>query len=95
MQQFYSIFVFYKPLIIWSIALNMVLLFLKYEMFPILILKVLLVVFLWYYLYETPAKQKLLYFKNLGISTLKMFSYLVIIDLIISVPFLLILEEFI
>lgn len=73
----------------------MVLLFLKYEMFPILILKVLLVVFLWYYLYETPAKQKLLYFKNLGISTLKMFSYLVIIDLIISVPFLLILEEFI
>lgn len=94
-QQFFSIFVFYKPLIIWSIALNMVLSFLKYEMLPILILKFLLVVFLWYCLNETPAKRKLLYYKNSGISTLKMFSYLFIIDLIISIPFLLILREFI
>lgn len=95
MQQFFSIFTFYRPFILWSIGINMMLSFFKYDIIPILILKFLLVIFLWYFLNETQAKRKLIFYKNLGISTLKLFSLLYFIDLIFSLPFLIILKEFI
>ncbi len=95
MQQLFSIFVFYRPLILWSFGVNTILSFLKYEIVPILIVKLLLVAFLWYFLNETNAKRKLIFYKNLGISTFKLFSFLYLIDLFFSIPFLLILGEFI
>ena len=95
MNQLFSIFVFYRPFIFWSFGLNIILSFLKYDMIPILIAKLLLVVFLWYFLNETNAKRKLVFYKNLGVSTFKLFSLLFIIDLFLSIPFLLILKEFI
>ena len=73
----------------------MLLSFFKHDIITILIVKLFLVVFLWYLLNETHAKRKLVLYKNLGISTLKLFSYLFIIDLVTSIPFLLILKEFI
>ncbi|PIA78126.1 hypothetical protein BFR04_07800 [Gaetbulibacter sp. 4G1] len=95
MQQLFSIFIFYRPLILWSFGINTLLSFLKYEIVPILIVKLLLVAFLWYFLNETNAKRKLIFYKNLGISSFKLFSFLYIIDLLFSIPFLLILGEFI
>ncbi len=95
MQQLFSIFIFYRPLILWSFLINTLLSFLKYEMVPIIIVKLLLVGFLWYFLNETNAKRKLIFYKNLGISTFKLFAFLYIIDLVFSIPFLLILGEFI
>ena len=94
MQQFFSLFTLYKPFVLWSVGINMVLSFLKYDIIPILIVKLLLVVFLWYFLNEILAKQKLSIFKKLDISTLKLFSYLFVIDLFLSIPFLFILKEF-
>lgn len=95
MQQFFSIFAFYKPFILWSLIINMIFSFLEYEIIPILILKLLLVIFLWYFLNETYAKRKLTFYKNLGISTLKLFTLLYIIDFVFSLPFLILLREFI
>ncbi|ULC58767.1 hypothetical protein MBM09_12695 [Flaviramulus sp. BrNp1-15] len=95
MQKFFSIFSFYRPFILWSVVLNMALSFLKYEIIPILILKLLLVGFLWYFLNETRAKRKLIFYKNLGVSTLKLFALLYVVDLVFSLPFLIILREFI
>lgn len=95
MQQLFSIFVFYRPLILWSFGINAFLSFLEYEIIPIAIIKLLLVAFLWYFLNETNAKRKLILYKNLGISTFKLFSYLYFIDLLFSIPFLLILKAFI
>lgn len=95
MQQLFSIFVFYRPFILWSFAVNTVFSFLNYDIIPILIIKLLLVIFLWYISNETRAKQKLIFYKNLGISTLKLFSFLFIIDLFLSIPFLLVLKEFV
>jgi len=66
-----------------------------YSLVPILIIKLFLVVLLWYFINETHAKQKLIFYKNLGISSLKLFGYLFIIDLFLSIPFLLILKEFV
>ena len=95
MQQFFSIFVFYKPFILWSIGINTLFSFLHYGIIPILILKLLLVAFLWYFLNETSAKRKLVFYKNLGISTFKLFGLLYVIDIIFSLPFLVLLQEFI
>ena len=95
MQQLFSIFIFYRPLILWSFGINTFLAFIKYEIIPIAIVKLFIVAFLWYFLNETNAKRKLVFYKNLGISTIKLFSFLYLIDLLFSIPFLLILKEFV
>ncbi len=95
MQQLFSIFIFYRPFILWSFGINIIFSFLKFDIIPIIITKLLLIVFLWYIISETYAKRKLLFYKNIGVSTFKLFFLLFIIDLFLSLPFLLILKEFI
>lgn len=95
MNQLFSIVVFYRPFVFWSFSLNIIFSFLKYDIIPILIVKLVLIGFLWYFFNETTAKRKLIFYKNLGISALKLFSLLYIVDLFFSLPFLLILKEFI
>ncbi|GAL72199.1 hypothetical protein JCM19302_2116 [Jejuia pallidilutea] len=50
---------------------------------------------MWYFITETQAKRKLVFYKNLGISTLKLFALFYLIDIILSLPFILILKEFV
>lgn len=95
MQQISSIFLFYRPFILWSFGINALLAILKYDFVPFFLVKLFLVIFLWYIIKETHAKRKLIFYKNLGISTFKLFSILYIIDLFLSIPFLLVLKEFI
>lgn len=95
MQQLSSILIFYRPFIFWSFGINIFLSLIGYNLIPVFLIKLLLVVFLWYFLNETNAKRKLNFYKNLGISTLKLFSTLYLIDIFLSIPFLLILSEFI
>ncbi len=95
MQQLLSILMFYRPFIIWSLAINMVLSFIKFEIIAILVVKLVLIFSLWYLLSETHAKRKLDFYKNLGIPALKLFSLVFIIDAIFSLPFLIILKEFV
>lgn len=95
MQQLSALFIFYRPYIAWSFGINMVLGFINYSLFPIFLIKLALVAFLWYLMNETNAKRKLVFYKNLGISTFKLFLSIFIIDFILSLPFLLLLKEFI
>ena len=95
MQQLFSILVFYRPFIIWSLVINMLLSFIKIELITILVVKLLLIISLWHLINETHAKRKLAFYKNLGISTLKLFSLVFVVDAIFSIPFLLILKEFV
>ena len=95
MQHLFPIFIFYRPFILWSFGINIILAFLKYDIVPILIAKLVLIVFLWYIINETHAKQKLIFYNNMGVSTFKLFFVLFIIDLLLSLPFILILKEFI
>ena len=95
MQQLFSIFIFYRPFILWSFGINMFFSFIKFEIVPILIIKLILIIFLSYLSNETNAKRKLTFYKNLGISTLKLFSLFYLIDILISLAFLILLKEFI
>ena len=53
-----------------------------------------LTLFLWYLTIETNAKRKLIFYKNLGISTLKLFGSIFIVDVLITVIFTLLIQEF-
>lgn len=85
---------FYRPFIIWSLIVNMLFAFLKFEVVLIIISKLLLVVLLWHILNETRGKRKLLFYKRLGLSHIKLFSSVLVLDLVLSIPFLLVLKEF-
>lgn len=95
MQQLFSIFVFYRPYILWSFTINALFSFMRIEPIIIVIAKLFLVGFLWYFLNETTARRKLTLYKNLGISSFKLFSFVYVIDLLLSLPFLIILSAFI
>lgn len=73
----------------------MVLSFLEYDIVPIIITKLLVVLFLCHIINETPAKRKLMLYKNLGVSSFKLFGLVFIVDIFLSFPFLLVLKEFI
>lgn len=95
MQHFSSIILFYRPFFIKSFAVNFLLLLFGIHIVPLFVFKLFLVCFLWYITTETNAKRKLVFYKNLGISTFKLFSIFFVIDTILSIPFLLILKEFV
>ena len=95
MQQLSALFIFYRPYMLWSFGVNILFAMMGYSLIPIFIIKLILIAFLWYLMNETHAKRKLIFYKNLGISTFKLFGYIFILDLILSLPFLLILKEFI
>jgi hypothetical protein len=52
-------------------------------------------VFLWYLVTETNARRKLIFYKNLGISSFKLFSSLFIIDISIMIVYIILIKEFI
>lgn len=93
MKQLQSILTFYKPYIVWSFGLNI--LFIPLGFSFIIIIKLLAIIFIYYIIKETKANQKLFFYKNLGISPIKLFISIYIIDLFISLPFLIIIKEFI
>lgn len=89
------IFSFYKSFILWSFGLNVLLIILGFSIIPLIIAKLISVIFLFYIINETEARKKLIFYKNLGISPLKLFGILYLIDLSLSIPFHLIIQEFI
>jgi hypothetical protein len=93
-QQFGAILLFYRPLFYWSFAINFLLFFINVHIVPIIIAKLFLVLFLWYLTLETGAKRKLIFYKNLGISTFKLFGFIFMVDVIFTVLFILLMQEF-
>ena len=94
-QRFEAILVFYKPYFLWSIGITILMIVLNTHMVPILFMKFILTVFLYYILQETSGKQKFIFYKNLGISNLRLFSTLFLIDIFITLPLIWMLREFI
>jgi hypothetical protein len=95
MQQFLYILTFYKPFILWSFLINIAILIVNSTILSVIITKLLLIIFLWFFITETSAKRKLTIYNSLGISTLKLFSALFLIDFIFTISFLSIIKEFI
>lgn len=95
MQRFLTILAFYKPFVIWSLGINIVITIFNPSIAPAIITKLLLTIFVWYFVNETHAKRKLIFYNNLGISSIQLFSVLFLIDIFITIGFIEILKEFI
>ncbi len=95
MQRLGAIFLFYKPFFLWSMAVNILIIIFNPYILPSIITKLLLTLFVWYMVHETSAKRKLIFYKNLGISTWRLFSTLFIIDIAITITFLLLMKAFV
>lgn len=88
-NQLISIFHFYKPFLTWSVIINLLFVLLKTpDVILVLIVKFLLLLFTYYIIIETKGKQKLTFYKILGISDVKLFSVVYVIDAIITFFFL-------
>ncbi|ARV09067.1 hypothetical protein BTO05_05235 [Winogradskyella sp. PC-19] len=94
MHRLLAILAFYKPFVVWSLVITAVIGFLNSHLAPALIIKLFLTVFAWYYVHETSQRRKLTFYKNLGISPLKLFSIIFMIDCILTIVFLTIFKEF-
>tara|TARA_B100000929_G_scaffold267859_1_gene236343 strand:- start:1335 stop:1634 length:300 start_codon:yes stop_codon:yes gene_type:complete len=78
-------FHFYKRIGISSFALSIILGFLRYPIEAILAIKIFLIglVFLYYHFVE--SKDRLLFYKNFGLTTLAVFAYCIFFDSILSI----------
>lgn len=95
MKQLISIYVFYRPFILWSLGISFLFSIIGYSLIPIFIIKLVLIAFLWYLLTNTSGSEKFIFYKNLGISNLKLFSSIFIMDICLNLPILLIFKEFV
>lgn len=95
MNQLGAILLFYKPYVLWSFAINTLLLAYNPDIIPLILTKFFLVLLLWFIIKESHARKKLVFYKNLGIGTFKLFSTLFFIDIFVSLTFILTLKVFI
>ncbi|MDP5082439.1 MAG: hypothetical protein NWP87_07275 [Winogradskyella sp.] len=94
MYRFLAILAFYKPFVVWSLIVTAIIGFFNPHIVPAIVTKLFLTVFAWYYVSETYNKRKLTFYKNIGLSPLKLFSSLFIVDCIMTIVFLLVFKEF-
>jgi hypothetical protein len=94
MHRLFAILAFYKPFVVWSFIITTIVAFFNAHLAPAIVTKLFLTVFAWYYMSETSNKRKLTFYKNLGISSLKLFSYMFIVDCILTILFLTLFKEF-
>lgn len=62
---------------------------------PVVAVKLILVVFLWYFLSQVNGKKILNFYKNIGVSNFMLFASVFLIDVFISTLYLLLIKEFI
>jgi len=94
LRQFKSIIFYYKPLLVWSIVINFLIAVAHYNIFYALALKFFLIGLLWYILKERQIRKKLHFYKIVGISNLKLFTTIFLLDCLITIPFFLLLKCF-
>ena len=95
MQRFLAILAFYRPFVFGSIIVNIAITIVNPFIIPAVITKLLLTVFVWYLVNETRARRKLIFYNNLWISSVKLFSILFLIDIFITIGFIEVIKEFI
>ncbi len=95
MQKLLTILAFYKPFVIWSFLVNIAITILNPYIVPAIITKLMLTIFVWYFVNETNAKRKLIFYNNLGISSIKLFSVMFFIDIFITIGYLILIKEYV
>ena len=95
MQQLISILSFYKQFVLWSFVINIAIAIVFPFVSTAILTKLLLTIFVWYMVSETDAKRKLISYKNLGVSTFKLFTILFLVDVFFTITFIIVIKEFI
>ena len=95
MQKLGSIILFYKPFFFWSFAINILITIFNPQIVTAIGTKLILVVFLWYFISQTNRKRILTFYNNLGISTIILFATVFFVDTALTIGYLLTIKEFI
>ncbi len=95
MQKLSSIIIFYRPFFFWSFAVNILLTVFNPKVIPAISIKLILVIFLWYILSRVNGGKVLNLYKDVGISTFMLFGSIFLIDILITLVYLLVIKEFI
>jgi len=95
MQQLISILSFYRQFVVWSFIINIAIAIVFPFVSTAILTKLLLTIFVWYMVSETDAKRKLMFCKNLGVSTIKLFTVLFLVDIFFTITFIVVIKEFI
>ena len=95
MQKLLTILAFYKPFVIWSFLVNIAITIVNPYIVPAVVTKLMLTIFVWYFVNETNAIRKLIFYHNLGISSIKLFSVMYFIDIFITIGYLILIKEYI
>jgi len=90
-----NILTFYKPFILPSFIINIVIAVINPHILPAIFTKLLLTLFTWYLFNETNAKRKLIFYNNLGISNIKLFSSVYLVDIVLTLVFFILIKEFV
>lgn len=94
-NQLFAIIHYYRTFALWSFAINILLLIVgSHNILVAILTKLFLIVLIYYIIKQTPEKQKLTFYKNLGISDLKLFGTLFIFDALITIIFLSLINQF-
>jgi hypothetical protein len=95
MQHFGAILIFYRPYVFWSFIVNIAITFLNPHIVPAILTKLFLTILLWYFINDSQAKRKLAFYRNLGISSFRLFSTIFLIDVLIMITYLSFIKVFI
>jgi len=79
---------------VWSFVINFLIAVANYNVFYALVIKLFLIGLLWYILKERQIRKKLRFYKIVGVSNFKLFSFIFMMDCLITIPFFLTLKCF-
>lgn len=94
MNRLLVLFNFYKLFITASLIVNILIATINPNYTAAIVTKLFLTGFAWYVMSETTNKQKLTFYKNLGISPLILFSFVFVIDSILTIICVFLINEF-
>ena len=95
MQKLSTVLLFYKPYFFWSFAINIAITIFNPQIITAVVTKLLLIIFLWFLIIQTNRKRMLTFYNSLGISTFKLFAVTFIIDIVLTIIYLMVIKEFI
>jgi len=94
MQRLGTILSFYKPLFVWSIIINILLIAVSPNIFITILTKLFLFIMVLYFFTQTKSKSNLFGFKKIEISQFKFYTLLFLIDTLLTISFLTVLSVF-
>lgn len=95
MNRLRTILKFYKPMVLWSFLINILLIMVTPYIFITILTKLFLVILILLFLNETNTKYSLLTYEKLNISQMKLFGIMFVLDILMTTSTLSTIKVFI